>query len=104
MRIARAHLDAKVETINRITGSPLTGWERVGDRNVARIGHYTISSHAPGDRYGTRYSLTRIMNDGGGETTIIPTVCGGEAFADALSALIRGIEIGKNISLSTLEA
>lgn len=104
MRITRAHLDAKVETINRITGSPLTGWERVGDRNVANIGHYTISSHAPGDRYGRRYSLAQIMNDGGGETIIIPTVCGAEAFADALSALIRGIEIGKNIPPSTLEA
>ncbi len=40
------------------------------------------------------------MNDSGGVTTIIATCLGGENFADALSAFMRGIEIGKSLGKS----
>lgn len=96
MRITRAHLDAKIETINRLTGAPAAAYTLQADQTYrANIGHYRISSYAPGDRHGRRYSLEQVVTQGGGVHTVIPTVCGGETFALCLDALIEGIRIGQ---------
>jgi hypothetical protein len=91
-RISRKHLDAKVRTINRLMKENEEPYGKDEEGNFkANIGTFLIDSHSPADRNGTRYSLARICTHGGGQSTVIPTVCGAGNFADCLSALINGI-------------
>lgn len=58
-RITKKHLQAQVDRINKLTGSPLTRWSDDGKMNV---GHFYISGAYGG------YNLARIVNEGGGES------------------------------------
>lgn len=99
MRITREHLQAKVDTINRLTGAPAQGYTKNADGSyTANIGHYHISAYAPGDRHGRRYALHQTVTDGGGIHEVIPTVCGAETFAHCLSAFTEGIRAGQVVS------
>jgi len=104
-RISRKHLDSKVATINSLLGAPPEPYSLQGGRYMANIGNYHIASNAPGDRYGTRYSLERIVTDGGGVTVISGTqVCGAQAFFDVLSAMISGIVAAQEAMKHSLAA
>lgn len=59
-RITEKDLQNLCDRINEATGSPMTPWERVNDRNRANIGNYHIS-HAYGG-----VCLQRMHNESGG--------------------------------------
>lgn len=86
-RITIANLQAVVDRINRLTGSPSTPWRREGDRNRANIGNYHLS-HAYGG-----VCLHRMANEGGGVTA--PLGLGHvpkRELYEQLHAFARGIE------------
>ena len=89
-RITIANLQAVVDRINRVTGSPATHLRREGDRNRANIGNYHLS-HAYGG-----VCLHRMCNESGGVTTPLGSghVPKRELY-EQLHAFLRGLEIGK---------
>lgn len=92
-RITIANLEAVVDRINRLTGSPANPWRREGDRNRANIGNYHLS-HAYGG-----VCLHRMCNESGGVTT--PLGLGHvtkRELHEQLHAFLRGIEIAKGES------
>lgn len=92
MRISRKHLDSKVDTINHLLGAPAEPYTLKGESYKSNVGNYHICANSPGDG-ATRYSLAKMVNDGGGISIVHGTeVCGGSNFADALSAMISGIQ------------
>lgn len=97
-RITKKMLDAKVETINHLMGESTAAYTRNAAGSLkANVGTFVLEAYAPGDRYGTRYNLSRMVNDGGATTTIIPTVLGAQNFYDALYAFIRGLELASEM-------
>lgn len=92
-RITIANLEAVVDRINRVTGSPSTPWRREGDRNRANIGNYHLS-HAYGG-----VSLHRMANEPGGVTTPLGLdhVPKRELY-EQMNAFLRGLEIAKGES------
>ena len=89
-RITIANLQAVVDRINRVTGSPSTPWRREGDRNRANIGNYHLS-HAYGG-----VCLHRMANEGGGVTTPLGSghVPKRELY-EQLHAFARGLEMAR---------
>lgn len=89
-RITIANLEAVVDRINRVTGSPSSPWRREGDRNRANIGNYHLS-HAYGG-----VSLHRMCNESGGVTTPLGSghVPKRELY-EQMHAFLRGIEAAK---------
>ena len=99
-RISRQTLEARIQTINEMAGTPTHSWTISSPYETPRvhhanIGNYHISSYSPGDRHGTRYSLEQMSNESGGVRTVLPTVCGSENFLDCLNALIEGMRISR---------
>lgn len=89
-RITVANLEAVVDRINRLTGSPATPWRREGDRNRANIGNYHLSQAYGG------VCLNRMANESGGVTT--PLGMGHvpkRELYEQLHAFLRGLDIGK---------
>lgn len=87
-RITIDNLQAVVDRINRLTGSPATPWSREGDRNRANIGNYHLS-HAYGG-----VCLHRMCNESGGVTT--PLGLGHvpkRELYEQMHAFARGIEV-----------
>jgi hypothetical protein len=85
-RITEAHLQAKVDRLNRVTGSPAEPYTN----GKANIGNYHLS-HAYGG-----VCLHRMHNDGGGVSS--PLSIGHvtkRELAGLLSAYIEGIESTK---------
>jgi hypothetical protein len=112
-RISRKHLESKVATINHLLGAPEYPYyvpqpgapDNDGRGPRANIGNYHIGENAPGDRYGTRYCLQRMINEGGGVSVVSGTeVCGAQAFADVLSAMISGIQAAQEATKRSLAA
>jgi hypothetical protein len=104
-RISRKHLESQVATINRMLGAPSESYALVGDRYKANIGNYHIGANTPGDRYGTRFCLQQTINEGGGVHVVSGTeVCGAQAFADVLSAMISGIQAAQEAIRQTVAA
>jgi len=82
-RITESHLQAVVDRLNRITGSPAAPY--VG--NVAQVGNYHLS-HAYGG-----VCLYRMYNDAGGVTSPLSTGhITKRELAGLIHALIAGIE------------
>ena len=63
-RITRAHLDAKADTINRMTNSPVESSRMVDGKYVANVGNYHISCAYGG------YCLHRMVTKGGGVSDV----------------------------------
>ena len=88
MRITQKDLDLKVNLLNEITGSPLTGWTRTDGKNTANIGHFYISQAYGG------VNLVRNVNSGGGVSETLS--CGHmpkKELYQMLCAFIAGIEL-----------
>lgn len=59
-RITRDHLDAKADTLNRMTKSPVEPSRMVDGKWTANVGNYHISGAYGG------YCLHRMVTEGGG--------------------------------------
>jgi hypothetical protein len=85
-RITEAHLQAKVDRLNRITGSPAEPWTA----GKANIGNYHLS-HAYGG-----VCLHRMHNSGGAVSSPLSTGhVSKRELAGLLDAFINGIESTK---------
>jgi hypothetical protein len=79
MRVTRKMLERRVERLNAILNRPVTGWTRIPSPDNpdaelsaklrANVGHFLLESNSPGDGW-TRYTLTMIVSDGGGEINV----------------------------------
>lgn len=89
-RITIKFLEAKVDYLNRLTGSPLEHWnaeKRADGGWQSNPGHYHI-----GQAYGG-VELQRICTEGGGTSTPLNTGhIPKRQLAEILGAYIRGIE------------
>ena len=61
MRITKKMLEAKIDSLNTITGSPVSYFQSTDpDNRKTSIGHFTLDQAYGG------YSLERVCNEGGG--------------------------------------
>ena len=85
-RTTRAHLDAKADTINRMTNSPVESSRMVDGKRFSNIGHYHISGAYNG------YCLHRMATEGGGVSDVFD--CGhipARQLAGLMSAYMAGL-------------
>jgi len=88
-RITNKQLESLCDLINQRTNSPMGGWQRVGNANVANVGHYYIDGAYGG------VSLVRMVTDGGGVRTIIERSSKRELFY-LMHAFLKGMEAANN--------
>lgn len=90
--ITKANLQATVDRINRITGSPMEPYTKTGEvpnqTYTANIGNYHLSGAYGG------FSLHRMDTDGGGITDVLRVghVSKRDLY-DRMHAFIRGLEV-----------
>jgi hypothetical protein len=84
-RITIKHLDAKADTINRMTNSPVEPSRTVDGKYCANIGNYHISCAYGG------YSLHRMVTEGGGARDVFDC---GHIPARQLAALMSAYTSG----------
>jgi hypothetical protein len=84
-RITRAHLDAKVATINSMTKSPTEPSRMVDGKWTANVGNYHLSGAYGG------YSLHRMSNESGGVSDVFSC---GHIPAKQLAALMGAYTAG----------
>ena len=95
--ITKKDLEATVERINRITGSPLEPYTRTEDENgkatySANLGNYHLSGAYGG------HALYRMDNDGGGVRDVLG--CGHLSkrdLYDRMHAFIRGLSAAETL-------
>lgn len=89
-RITEKDLQATVDYLNRLTGSPNTPYTRIDDKLHANIGNYHLS-HAYGG-----VKLHRMVNEGGGVREPISTgYTNKRDLYNQMHAFIRGLELAK---------
>ena len=76
MRVTRKDLEYRVERLNVVLNRPKAAWTRIpadaGKVNMrANIGHFLLETNSPGDGW-TRYTLSMIISEGGGEINVSP--------------------------------
>ena len=92
-RITEKQLQAVVDRLNRITGSPLEPYAKEGDKYVAQIGNYHLS-HAYGGA-----CLHRMYNEGGGVTSPLSTGhVSKRELLGLLHAYVNGIESQQEVA------
>lgn len=69
MEIIANDLDSLVGRINVMTGSPPTAYTRTKAGSRANVGHYFIGKGSK--TYGRAWTLSRMMNDAGGQENIL---------------------------------
>jgi hypothetical protein len=84
-RITRAFIDAKADTINRMTNSPVESSRMVDGKWTANVGNYHISCAYGG------YSLHRMVTEGGGARDVFDC---GHIPARQLAALMSAYTTG----------
>jgi hypothetical protein len=74
MRITRKMLESRVHRLNIVLNRPIEGWTRDEKRHAIRSteGHFLLDSNSPGDGW-TRYTLSCIVGENGGQTNVSPT-------------------------------
>ena len=85
MRITKAHLEAKIATINEMTGNPTEAYTRTDSGLKVNVGHYLLDKGYGG------YSFAQITNDKGGERNIINGRFSGKEMANILDAYRFGL-------------
>jgi hypothetical protein len=86
-RVTEKQLQAVVDRLNRITGSPLEPYTKEGDKYTAQVGNYHLS-HAYGG-----VCLHRMHNEGGGVSSPLSTGhVSKRELLGLLHAYINGIE------------
>lgn len=92
-RITEKHLQAKVDRLNRITGSPAEPYAKVDGKYIAQIGCYHLS-HAYGG-----VCLHRMYNEGGGVSSPLSTGhIPKRELAGLLDAFISGINAQQEVA------
>lgn len=84
-RITRAHLDAKADTLNRMTKSPVESSRMVNGKYCSNVGNYHISGAYGG------YCLHRMSNESGGASDVFNC---GHIPARQLAALMSAYTAG----------
>lgn len=79
MRITRQMLQARIDRLNEVLGRPKESWTRDGNGKYLRSneGHFLLDTNSPGDGW-TRYRLSQIVGESGGERTISSSCTGPE--------------------------
>ena len=92
-RITNKQIEAQIDHLNKLTGSPETPWARVDGRNTANVGNYHLSGAYGG------VCVHRMENTGGGVSTPISYghVPKRELY-EKLVSFIAGIETGKQLA------
>lgn len=91
----REHIEQLVGRINELSGRDPVVWKRIGKRNVASVGSYTVD-HAYGG-----YRLEEIVNESGGVDC--PFGHGRYSygqFVDHLRTILTGMKIGRERSVT----
>lgn len=97
-RVSLKFIQAQIARLNRMAGID-DEYAGCFDSRTKRVRKgFSYDASAPGDRYGTRYSL--VWYDGKGTYQSTPlgwsrVFCGKQAFSDALSAFEAGWSFGK---------
>lgn len=92
-RITTKDLQAVVDRINRVTNSPMESWTRGADGKLrANIGNYHLDSAYSG------YGLCRMMNEGGGVTSVLPGFVPKREIYEKMHAFLRGIYAAKEVA------
>lgn len=85
-RITKKFLQARIDTLNRLTGNPVEPYRKDGDKLVANVGNYHLSGAYGG------HSLHRMVNESGGCSDIFS--CGhisARQLSDLIGAYMAGI-------------
>ena len=91
-RITEKDLEEMAEHINRLTGSPLEQYTQTADgTDKANVGNYHISYAYGG------VGLHRMVNTGGGVTTIIGGYTPKRELYEKMRALITGIGVSRGV-------
>jgi hypothetical protein len=86
-RITDSMLEARVRRLNELTGSPMSPYSKIDDRNVANIGNFHLSYAYGG------VCLHRMANEGGGvRTPIISYHTTKRELYDLINAFMDGIQ------------
>ena len=64
MRTTKKQLEAQLERTSKALGVPVNKWERIGDRNVAKVGALALDKCYQG------WQIQRIQNEGGGVSVL----------------------------------
>ena len=92
-RITEKQLQAVVDRLNRITGSPLEPYAKVGGAYAAQVGNYHLS-HAYGG-----VCLHRMHNEGGGVSSPLSTGhVSKRELLGLLYAYVNGIESQQEVA------
>ena len=86
MRITKKQLENKVEYLNEITGNEVEPWKRIDGKNIASVGTYYLDGAYGG------YKLVKIVNTGGGVTSITHGYISKRELASLIDAYISGIQ------------
>ena len=89
-RITQKDLEATVNRINQTANMPMNAYTRIGERNVANIGHYYVSGAYGG------VQLLQIVNEGGGVRAITSGYCPKRELYYQMHAFLRGLEACKD--------
>lgn len=90
MRITESMLQARIDRLNKITGSPMTTYSTVDGRNRANVGNFHLS-HANGG-----VCVHRICNESGGcDSPILGYHATKRETFDTLCAFIAGFELAQ---------
>lgn len=90
MRASRKQLEQSVDALNFVVNGEKKIWSKDSDGNfISKVGMFKLDNSDVG------YQLTKIVNDGGGETDLSPRMKAGEMHK-FLSGLFLGMKIQIN--------
>lgn len=91
-RITKFVLEQMIDTLNRITGSPLKAWETVDGNLTANVGHYFLQGAYGG------WQVQKIVTDGGGTVHISEGYKSKREVYEFLRAYMDGIVEGVKVA------
>ena len=91
MRASSKQLEQSVDLLNFYVNGGTTIWSKDSDGNlISKVGMFKLDTSYGG------YQLTKIVNDGGGETDLSPRMKAGEMHK-FLTGLFLGMDIQKKM-------
>ena len=91
MRASSKQLEQSVDALNFVVNGEKKIWSKDSDGNlISKVGMFKLDTNVGG------YQLTKIVNDGGGETDLSPRMKAGEMHK-FLTGLFLGMDIQKRM-------
>ena len=91
LRASKKQLEQSVDALNFVVNGEKKIWSKDSDGNlISKVGMFKLDTNVGG------YQLTKIVNDGGGETDLSPRMKAGEMHK-FLSGLFLGMDIQKKM-------